>query len=149
MYTGDASTQSDRNGHHQYDRNDRAAQLEASRRGLVELASEPNEVAAARQHALDVCRGRLDGRRCDDLALAVSELVTNAIRHGGDPVTLRVVPNEHAVRVEVTDGNPELTLPPGPTLLATGQRGLRLVDAVCRAWGWHPVEGGKCVWCEI
>ena len=116
---------------------------------MVKLVSDPAVVAVARRHAVEACKESLDEDRCDDLALAVSELVTNAIRHGGDPVTLTVEPGRDAVRVEVTDGNPDLEVPPEPMTLEPGQRGLRLVAAVCRAWGWHEVAGGKCVWCEI
>jgi anti-sigma regulatory factor (Ser/Thr protein kinase) len=115
----------------------------------VRLAADPSVVAAARRHALDVGRTCLDEGRCEDLELAVSELVTNAIRHGGDPVTLTVRRGRNGVRVEVTDGSPQLRLAPKPAPLDTGRRGLRLVDAVCRAWGWHAVDGGKCVWCEV
>jgi anti-sigma regulatory factor (Ser/Thr protein kinase) len=115
----------------------------------MQFVSDPALVAAARRHAVDACRESLDDGRCDDLALAVSELVTNAIRYGGDPVTLTVLPGEDAVRVEVTDGNPDLFMPPEPQDLQPGQRGLRLVAAVCRDWGWHKVDGGKCVWCEL
>lgn len=115
----------------------------------MRLAAEPHVVAAARRHAVEVCREQLDPRRCDDLALAVSELVTNAIRHGDAPVTLEVYPDDDRVRIEVTDANPTLTVPAPPGELDAGRRGLRLVSAVCRAWGWHPVDGGKCVWCEI
>ena len=115
----------------------------------VRLAADPHVVATARRHAVEVCRDILDARRCDDLELAVSELVTNAIRHGGAPVTLSVEPHGSTVRVEVTDGSPALTMPPAPAELEPGRRGLRLVSAVCRAWGWHQVDGGKCVWCEI
>lgn len=115
----------------------------------MRIAADPHVVAAARRHAVDLCRDTLDERRRDDLALAVSELVTNAIRHGGDPVTLTVLPQGDTIRVEVTDGNPSLTVPPAPAELEPGRRGLRLVSGVCRAWGWHQVDGGKCVWCEI
>ena len=116
---------------------------------VVQLVADPAVVAVARRHAVDACKDNLDEGRCEDLALAVSELVTNAIRYGGDPVTLTVRHGEDAVRVEVTDGNPQLDVPPEPEELATGRRGLRLVAAVCRAWGWHEVDGGKCVWCEV
>ncbi len=115
----------------------------------MRIASDPTVVAAARRHAVDVGRDHLDDARCEDLALAVSELVTNAIRHGGEPVTLEIVPDEGGVRVEVTDGNSELQPGPAPDELEIGRRGLRLVDAVCRAWGWHAVDGGKCVWCQL
>jgi anti-sigma regulatory factor (Ser/Thr protein kinase) len=115
----------------------------------VELAADPLVVAAARRHAVAVCHETLDPARCDDLALAVSELVTNAIRHGGEPVTLTIVPKDGVVRVEVTDGSPALLSAPEPGELDPGRRGLRLVAAVCRDWGWHPLDGGKCVWCEV
>ena len=115
----------------------------------MRLASDPHVVAAARRHAVALCQDSLDEQRCEDLALAVSELVTNAIRHGGDPVTLTVHAGEDRVRVEVTDGNPTLQPVPEPTPLDTGRRGLWLVEAVCHAWGWHTVDNGKCVWCEI
>lgn len=116
---------------------------------MVRLAADPFVVSAARRHAVDIGRDHLDDDRCEDLALAVSELVTNAIRHGGDPVTLTVLPHDDGVRVEVTDGSPELRPGAAPEQLDTGRRGLWLVDAVCRAWGWHPVDGGKCVWCQL
>ena len=115
----------------------------------MRLPTDPSVVAAARRHAVDVGRTCLDEDRCEDLELAVSELVTNAIRHGGEPVTLTVLPADEGVRVEVTDGSSELSTPATTVPLDTGRRGLRLVDAVCRAWGWHAVEGGKCVWCEV
>jgi anti-sigma regulatory factor (Ser/Thr protein kinase) len=116
---------------------------------VVRLAADPHVVAAARRHAIDISRDHLDDERCQDVALAVSELVTNAIRHGGEPVTLTVFAHADRVRIEVTDGSPDLQAPGRPDILDTGRRGLRLVDAVCRDWGWHPVDGGKCVWCEV
>lgn len=115
----------------------------------MRLAADPHVVSAARRHAVEVCQDVLDPARCEDLALAVSELVTNAIRHGAAPVTLTVSADADRVRVEVTDGNPSLTVPGPPGELEPGRRGLRLVSAVCRAWGWHPADGGKCVWCEL
>ena len=80
--------------------------------------------------------------------LAVSELVTNALRYGDEPVNLTVTPTGGVVRIEVTDANPSLFVSAGGDL-DEGSRGLRLIDAVCRSWGWHPVDGGKCVWCEV
>jgi len=115
----------------------------------VRIPADPHIVAKARRHAVDVCRDLLDEKRQEDLALAVSELVTNAIRYGGDPVTLTVLPKDGVCRVEVTDPNPVLLDPPPRDDMAIGQRGLRLVEAVCRAWGWHEIAGGKCVWCEV
>lgn len=114
----------------------------------MRLSAGPLDVAQARRHAVERCRGLLDDQRSTDVALAVSELVTNAIRHGGDPVTLTVTVRNGTVRIEVTDGSPTLFAAAGEDL-DEGRRGLRLVAAICHAWGWHPVDGGKCVWCEL
>ena len=115
----------------------------------MQLARDPSVVAAARRHALDACRGELDEDRCQSLALAVSELVTNAIRYGREPITLSIEPTRGRVRVEVTDADPRPLFCEGPDELSTGHRGLLLVAGVCSSWGWHPTSGGKSVWCEI
>ena len=64
-------------------------------------------------------------------------------------VTLTVTPRDGAVRVEVCDGNPALFATAAIDDLSEGRRGLRLLDAVCTSWGWRPIDGGKCVWCEL
>jgi serine/threonine-protein kinase RsbW len=57
------------------------------------------------RHAVASCAGRagLTGQRLDDFVVAVNELLTNAVRHGGGSghVTLRHEPG--AVVCEVTD----------------------------------------------
>ena len=115
----------------------------------MRITAEPHAVAEARQHAIDACHGCVDAQRQGDLVLAVTELVTNAIRHGEQPVTLTVTPRDGAVRVEVCDGNPALFATAAIDDLSEGRRGLRLLDAVCTSWGWRPIDGGKCVWCEL
>ncbi|MFJ2031828.1 ATP-binding protein [Streptosporangium sp. NPDC087985] len=83
----------------------------------------------------------------DDCVLVVSELVTNAVRHGGAACALRIRGNERQVYGELFD--------PGvgaPTMCkagteATGGRGLQIVDTLVDDWGvtW-PAAGGKAVW---
>lgn len=71
----------------------------------------------------------------EDAVLVVSELVTNAVRHGTGAVGLRVSAGAEELRIEVHDGS---TVP--ARLRAAGEeeesgRGLFLVDALARAWG--------------
>jgi anti-sigma regulatory factor (Ser/Thr protein kinase) len=113
------------------------------------LAPNGAAVAQARHHAVDACREFLDDDRCNDLAVVVSELVTNAVRYGGPPITLEVSPGDGTARVEVSDGTATAPTPRGRDLFATGGRGLELVMHLTRAWGWSPLEGGKVVWCEV
>jgi anti-sigma regulatory factor (Ser/Thr protein kinase) len=87
------------------------------------------------------------------VVLVVSELVTNAVVYGCQPIELYADVWADVVRVEVTDGGPHL----GPVesssyadpAAETG-RGLAIVDAVVERWGVtkHP-DDGKAVWAEI
>jgi anti-sigma regulatory factor (Ser/Thr protein kinase) len=93
----------------------------------------------------------------DDAVTAVSELVTNALRHGlrdlapGAGRRLQLVLLRHPRRLVavVTDpgaGRPEPVLPAEDVFAESG-RGLLVVGAVSSAWGWAPLgSGGKAVW---
>ncbi|MGA5117779.1 ATP-binding protein [Streptomyces pseudogriseolus] len=90
----------------------------------------------------------LDGL-VDVTELIVSELTTNAVRHGGGPVGLRLL-RDKTLTVEVSDGGAALA--PHPRLALTtdeGGRGLHLVAKLSRRWGVRPVPGGKVVWAEL
>ncbi|MFC6883776.1 MULTISPECIES: ATP-binding protein [Actinomadura] len=82
----------------------------------------------------------------------VSELVTNAIRHGsrdGDPVVVRVFALDGRPVIEVWDRSdaPPVVRPFDPG--AENGRGLLLIGALVRRWGARPLaEGGKVVWAE-
>lgn len=88
--------------------------------------------------------------RGDDVAMIVSELVTNAVRAGGQTVLVQVTIAMRRLRIEVTDdvaGWPKLraTHPDDPT-----GRGLPLVAALADGWGVAAVPGtGKQVWAEV
>lgn len=88
----------------------------------------------------------------DDVVLAASELLTNAIRHGQGPVVLRVWPGSEVLRVEIIDRGPAVTLQPRRRgHEAEGGWGLQIVEAVAARWGVDPVEPGpgKAVWFEV
>jgi anti-sigma regulatory factor (Ser/Thr protein kinase) len=81
--------------------------------------------------------------------LLTDELVSNVVRHVGQPMTLRAVCHPDSIRVEVTDPSPD---PPvaqhvGPE--AESGRGLQLVEGMADRWGVEPAGPGKTVWFEI
>jgi anti-sigma regulatory factor (Ser/Thr protein kinase) len=90
----------------------------------------------------------------DDIALLVSELVTNAVRHGGAASfrPLRVDFRRHAgrIRVEVVDPGTgfEPPSPPGRGD-ASGGWGLFLLDRLAERWGVCPAPAGSRVWFEL
>lgn len=88
-----------------------------------------------------------DGRAVDDALLVVTELATNALRHGvGDPV-LRLSVDGADVRIEVFDDSPAppVRRPAG----ADGGWGLVLVDRLSSVRGTERHGRGKVVWCVL
>lgn len=84
----------------------------------------------------------------------VSELATNAIKHGsreGEQVIVRAYRREDgAAVVEAWDRSVAPPVVRPVDLAAESGRGLRLVEALVRRWGTRPLnEGGKVVWAEI
>ena len=80
-------------------------------------------------------------------ALVVSELVTNALVHTGQPCTLRlrIVPGvQPCARVEVEDVTPDA--PVAPTETGTG---LRVVADAAQRWGVERSADRKVVWAEL
>ena len=87
----------------------------------------------------------------DAALLLTSELVSNAVLHGGGPVRLSVDDGAARVRIEVADaGQP---LPGGRGSQRPdedeGGRGLQLVEALASSWGSRAEPGGKVVWFEL
>jgi Histidine kinase-like ATPase domain len=81
-------------------------------------------------------------RLADDATLIISELVANACRHGGGPVTVTLRRTPGGIRGEVGDALPawplRAVLPP--------RHGLRIVLALARKVEIMPRRGGgKCV----
>jgi anti-sigma regulatory factor (Ser/Thr protein kinase) len=85
----------------------------------------------------------------DAAELAVSELVTNAWRHGTPPLGLRLSRHDDGVVIEVLDADPRSPRVHRAGSDDEGGRGLFLVDAVSRAWGVRFVGAGKVVWCHL
>lgn len=114
-------------------------------------SASPASIREARDHARRRCDEHgVDGDRRDVLELAVSELVSNAVRHGRPPVSYDITTDGEDLVLVVVDADPR---PPGdggevgPE--AEGGRGLFLVAQLARTWGWEATADGKRVWVRV
>jgi anti-sigma regulatory factor (Ser/Thr protein kinase) len=89
--------------------------------------------------------GWLPPDRVENLLLALSEVATNGIRHGGEQRELRIWLTDDAVVCEVTDNGP---VPPGPLAGylpprsgVIGGMGLWLVQQLADAMAIRSVDG--------
>jgi len=109
---------------------------------------------AARHFALDLLRSWRIEQRCgvnlaSDVAIVVSELAANAVRHARSGFTVSLTLAADAVWIRVEDARPLAGLRGDPPLPVSPDHGLGLVDAVSARWGVQPADGGKTVWAEL
>ncbi|MEH0420814.1 ATP-binding SpoIIE family protein phosphatase [Streptomyces sp. B21-083] len=79
--------------------------------------------------------------------LVVSELVTNAIRYGSDPIRLRLI-KDRSLICEVCDGSSTSPHLRRARLTDEGGRGLFLVAQLTQRWGARYSPTGKTIWAE-
>jgi anti-sigma regulatory factor (Ser/Thr protein kinase) len=115
------------------------------------LPPTPESATVARWLVNDLLRGSADDDPRDTAALLTTELVSNAIRHTRDELTLTVRVEGGRLRVGVSDSSHRR-----PQLVQVGERdtsgrGLHLVEALADRWGVEPDERGlgKTVWFEL
>lgn len=83
-----------------------------------------------------------------DVALVISELCTNAVRHTQDKFRISIDETPTTLRVTVHDHSPA---PPERRSVEPGSdsgRGLAIIETLAR-WGWQPAPDGKDVWAEV
>lgn len=123
-------------------------------RRFSRVASAPG---AARGYAAEVLRSwALGPALADDVRLVVTEIVSNAVRHGrlGD-IDLHMDLHGDVLRVSVEDRTPYEPLPPAtaPNPEAESGRGLFLIQLITERWGHGPAAGdpvhGTEVWAEL
>jgi anti-sigma regulatory factor (Ser/Thr protein kinase) len=124
--------------------------LDLGERRAIELPVASLAAPLARQ-ATRATLGEWGCGRTDDVELAVSELVTNAVVHARTAPTLILTLTAGAVQIEVHDAFRSGLIAAGASGAsaaagATGGLGLRVVGVLSDAWGWELTGPGKVVW---
>lgn len=123
----------------------------------IRLPASPAQVRRARD-VVDALAPSIAGNVRDDLRLLISEVATNAIRHGSgrtrssDPtIRVRLGVEADVVRVEVHDRGPGFEhVPRGPHAQPDSGWGVHFVHTLTERWGTGRDETGTwIVWFEL
>jgi anti-sigma regulatory factor (Ser/Thr protein kinase) len=111
----------------------------------------PASVPQARRLACDIAEAHLDAAQRRAFELAVTEVVSNAVRHGGgESIRLAVTPKDGYMCVQVTDAGPGLVPKPGALEPDDdGGFGLFIVEQLTRRWGVTREDCKTRVWFEL
>ena len=116
---------------------------------MIELRGTPAAAAEAREWA-----GSLDPPPSPEAELLLTELVTNAVRHGragkDQAVGVSVEREGNQLRIAVSDPGPGFEwAPPLGRQPEEGGYGLVLVDRLAERWGIRRSAGRTIVWLEL
>jgi anti-sigma regulatory factor (Ser/Thr protein kinase) len=114
----------------------------------------PRAASRARRLVRDELGGRVPDEVLPDVALLVTELVANGVRHGGAHagtelhVVMEVRPRALHVEVQNPDHVTSAVAPRAPDLERGGGLGLNIVQRLAKRWG---VRNGRpaAVWFEL
>jgi anti-anti-sigma regulatory factor len=117
----------------------------------LRLALEPVPGAARRGRDLvtEACLRWSTAHLIGPASIVASELVTNAVRHAGTPFELSLAHTPRYLHVAVRDDDPRPAIRQEGELLATGGRGLRIIEQTALCWGSTPAQYGKVVWATL
>ncbi|MFG5723096.1 SpoIIE family protein phosphatase [Streptomyces murinus] len=113
-----------------------------------DVPADPSAVAGLRRAVTERLEEWGLGEQAFGMELVLSELVTNAIRYGSEPIRLRLI-RDRALICEVADGS---NTSPHLRYAATtdeGGRGLFLVQQMTERWGTRYSPQGKVIWAEM
>jgi anti-sigma regulatory factor (Ser/Thr protein kinase) len=108
----------------------------------------PEAVATARHQTQDrLALWRIDEETACATELIVSELVTNAVRHGAPPIRLRLI-KDSTLTCEVSDTGGAAPRLRHARTVDEGGRGLFICAQLSHNWGIRYSAEGKTIWTE-
>jgi anti-sigma regulatory factor (Ser/Thr protein kinase) len=121
----------------------------------VQIGGGPGAAATARRIVEDELNGRLPRQTVEDVALLVTELVANGVRHGGAGrnsfLHLLLQGDRPGLHVEIVNpgkGGPRVPARRPADLDGGGGIGLNLVETLASRWGVRSIPS-TAVWFEL
>ncbi|MFP5370234.1 MAG: ATP-binding protein [Actinomycetes bacterium] len=117
---------------------------------LCEVAELPRIRAELRRYATGPGAGAIEPDLLDQLVLALDEMASNALRHGGGSVQATVRQTRDSYLLEVSDS--AIGAPPAPAVgrdPSEGGLGLYLIAELSTEHGWYVSNGHKHVWAVL
>jgi anti-sigma regulatory factor (Ser/Thr protein kinase) len=115
----------------------------------VSLPFDVKSPSLARRHVEQfVADQGLDGATAT-ISIIASELVTNAVIHGAEPVELTLRSDKGDVTIEVADGDERIDNIRPRAGHQSGGRGLHIVASLADRWGIRASHTGKTVWATV
>src|SRR4051794_30987627 len=123
----------------------------AMERQTFQVVPEPHSVPRARERVIELAAPFVEDARIPDLRLVISEIITNAVRHGGEgDMVVAVTPKPGYLCVQVTDTGDGFA--PRPRAYQPDEDGglrLFLVGRLPRRWGLTRENSNTRVWFEF
>lgn len=115
----------------------------------VDFPSTVEEVRTVRLGARDYLEHEGVVDDLDVIEMLMSELLSNAVRHGDAPLHAAVDVTHDVISVEVADSSRRepIILPKDPTRI--GGNGMRIISTFAHAWGIRRCDAGKAVWFDV
>ncbi|MEU7388692.1 SpoIIE family protein phosphatase [Streptomyces tanashiensis] len=114
-----------------------------------EIPYDLSAVATARAHVEDRLGRWNHPADPFTVSVVVSELVTNALRYGAAPVTLRLIADGPSLTCEVSDAGQAAPHLRHAKAVDEGGRGLLICASLADNWGVRYTDEGKTVWAEL
>ena len=93
--------------------------------------------------------GEVDPESIVVVELVATEMITNAVVHGGGLGVPSAELRQNVVRLEVHDESMDLPQMRSPGPGSTSGRGMRIIATTSDRWGIELTDEGKTVWSEI
>jgi DNA-binding NarL/FixJ family response regulator len=119
-------------------------------KAMHDLPADVRSAGAARRMVRRALEGWCDDDLIDDIALCVSELVTNAVVHASSAPRVLVHVRPTVIHIEISDDSEALPVLRGAGPQDTSGRGMAILGTLSERWGsYRRSGGGKTVWFDV